>query len=515
MRKLLLSCILVLASAATAWAWNDDLSVNTQVTPTGLSYDDYDLKTSADGVTYILMLCPGTPESMRLQIMDADGNRLLPRAGQLVSQEPNNTWFGYNQYVELDPQGNAFVGVEDYRKHVDEKLFTVTIYKYSADGTKLLDGVTLNGGKGYKLSSGLSMSATADGGCVCAFNGTDDTENADYVIAEKIDSEGKTLWSKTLYKTSAFSNPLPFITDADNGRKLVLLAVNSEIKANIIEADGSLAWTDFKTVYNGGFASPKTWEALQVEEAGGNKTLVSLSDASYTGRVLLINGDGSVALDGSSQGVDAGGNSQYASGVPAAVYNKEDGSVTAACKLYNQDYSTEQSLIVRKINSDGSKAWTSDVELVPSQQDYQYGYCVMRPATEGRNALFYMKMDNTNSNDVKAYMQLLGKDGKPEGDPVAFATAEASKQTLRVSALTNGQYLAAWDEKRNGSMSIYMQNIKPDSPTGINKLENSASTAERDEYFTPDGTRLSRPAKGLNIIRRTTQGKAVTVKVMK
>lgn len=141
---------------STAYAWEDDVSKNTQVTPNGLTYIDTDIRTSTGGKTFVFILGAGSPVSMRLQVLDAEGNKMLARGGQIISQEPNSSWFGYNQYLEFDKEGNAFVGVQDYRAHPAEQLATYSIYKYTPQGEKLLDGTILNDGKGGKLLSGCS-----------------------------------------------------------------------------------------------------------------------------------------------------------------------------------------------------------------------------------------------------------------------------------------------------------------------------------------------------------------------
>lgn len=115
--------------------------------------------------------------------------------------------------MELDSKGDVFVGVEDYRKHPAEKLFTYHIYKYTAAGTKTMDAVTLN-------------------------DGTDDKEDADYLVAEKISGEGKSLWKKVLKKNKGMSSTYPFLNDIGNNRVMMLIVQNGTIKANIIEADG-------------------------------------------------------------------------------------------------------------------------------------------------------------------------------------------------------------------------------------------------------------------------------------
>lgn len=514
MKKRLLYFIAAVLTAGVAHGWESDVSINTQITPTGLTYFENEVKTNKDGITYVFMLCGGKPVSMRLQIVDRNGERLLSRSGEVISNEPNNSWFGFNQYMELDKNGDVFIGVEDYRDNQTEQLFTYHIYKYNAAGTKVMDAVTLNGGTGYKLASGLSMCATDDGGLVCAFNGTDEPSNSDYLMVEKISGEGKSLWKKELKKNKSMSMTYPFLTDIGNNRVMVLIVQDGKIQANIIEADGSLAWQEYKTVYSGGLASPKVWEVLRVEELPGYKTMLSLVDGGLQSRLVVINSDGTLGLDGSDKGVLINDNTIYVSDMPTATYNSADGTFTCFYKMFDREYPVNQ-LLVQKINSDGSKAWAAPAEVTPLNEEFQYGYYVMRGTGDGRNAVFYMTLDRSNYNDVKAYMQIIESDGSIPAAPVPFATSMANKQTLRVSELVNGQFIAAWDEKRNeNQMSLFMQNIIPEGTgTAIDNIESNMDNAgDTKEYFSPDGMKLGAPRKGLNIVR-TTGGK--TVKVLK
>lgn len=517
MKKLLLYLFAFTMFGNMAYCWGDDVSKNTQITPTGLPYLENEVKTNENGITYIFMLAGGDPVSMRLQIVDPNGERLLSRGGEIISQEPNRSWFGLNQYIELDNEGNAFIGVQDYRKHVETEELTYTIYKYNESGEKILDAVTLNDGIGYKSATGLSMCATEDGGCVCAYQYTDTEKKQDIIIAEKIDKDGKSLWKKTLYQSENFTYPYPFLAYAGDNRVLVLITTpDGEIKSQILKADGTPENENLETVYTEGFASQKIWEAMRVEELPGNKTMIAMVDGRYLGRILVINSDGSIGLDGSNTGLQVS-SIDYASGVPAVAYNADDDTYTCFYKMFDIDYSAYSSLWLQKFNGkDGSNAWTEPKALVDFQEEFEYGYYVMRYAGEECSALFYMKMDTYNFNDVKAYAQIIGSDGNTNGEPVPFATSLSNKQTLRVSELVDGQFIAAWDDKRTSPMALFMQNIKLDEISSIATPEaNLEEEYDKVEYFSIDGMKIDAPQEGLNIVRYTKGNNVKTVKIIK
>lgn len=499
---------------STAYAWEDDVSKNTQVTPNGLTYIDTDIRTSTGGKTFVFILGAGSPVSMRLQVLDAEGNKMLARGGQIISQEPNSSWFGYNQYLEFDKEGNAFVGVQDYRAHPAEQLATYSIYKYTPQGEKLLDGTILNDGKGGKLLSGLSMRACDDGGVICAFNCTSEKDNADFLMVEKLDKDGHSMWIKTLMTTNALSCAFPFLTEAADGRTMVFIAVNGQIKENMIGADGALEWADFKTVYTAGMASPRLWEIMSIDELPGEKTAFSIVDSDRQGRLLVINGDGSIGLDGSDQGVKLNNDPAYSSDKPAVVYHQGDGTFTCVYKIKDDNVSAAYtSFRVQCLNPDGTLAWSAPKELMPFDENVWYGQYMARDAGNGCVALFHLQMNTNNYNDVKGYMNIIGSDGTLDGEPKLFASSAVNKKNLRVSELIGGQFIAAWDEKRTGQISLFMQSIKPQGGSGISVVEADNTGADgKKEYFTLDGVRLLKSRKGFNIVKAGSRAYKIFVK---
>ncbi len=504
MNKLLLLIVASLAFCNSARSWEEDVSKNFQVTPTGLNYFESEVRTNKDGTTYIFMMCPGSPNiSMRLQIISPDGLRLFPRSGEVISQEPNNTWFGFNRYLELDKDGDVFIGVQDYRKNIEKKLSTYSLYKYTSAGTKLLDGIVLNDGVGCKLPVGLSMCAV-DGGCVSSYTFTDEEKNEDHVVVEKIGDDGRSLWKRILYKSGAFTYPYSFLCDAGDGKVLVLVAFGGEIKAELLDADGSDDGGGLETVYDGGFASSKVWEVMQLQELAGHKVALSLVGGDKQGRLLVLDGNGKVILNGDKKGVLLNDDLQYASDVPSVVYDEAEDAYTCCYKVFDDENTDFSSLKLQKISGgDGRKLWSGQKDIVAFQQSDIYGYYVMRGMDDGRYALFYLKMNALDYNDVKGYMQVIDADGTPDAEPVPFTTASGNKQNLHVSEFVNGHFIASWDDRRSSQTSLFMQAISPAATTSIQKPKDNGCEAEvLTRYFSVDGMRLDKPRKGLNIVRK-------------
>ena len=100
-------------------------------------------------------------------------------------------------------------------------------------------------------------------------------------------------------------------------------------------------------------------------------------------------------------------------------------------------------------------------------------------------------------------MALFDKDGNRIGQPVAFSTSETSKTNLRSSQLIdNSYYLTSWDEKRNGTTSIFMQKVDVSLATGIDRINKDSQNNVVDKFiYSVDGLRVSAPQNGIYLIK--------------
>ncbi|MDO4160438.1 MAG: hypothetical protein Q4D41_08290 [Prevotellaceae bacterium] len=484
--------------------WTDDYGSNTQITPTGLGYYESEMKTNNDGITYVFFIVPsGETLSMRLQILDKDGNKILSRGGKTISQEANKTWTVMNQYLMVDNEGNAIIAVPDFRTAPEEMLSTYTIYKYSPDGTQLWSGVTLNGGIGYDAAAGLTMCLSDDGGYVFAYEYTDASAQKDFVRVEKLDKDGTSVWNKVIAEDGYFNVPYPYIFNAGDGNIMVLYVYGggSEIKSHVMNSDGETLYSENNTVYSEGLASSKVWEVMHINPGPDNGALITCVNSSYNGVFSYIKKDGTPAFVSGTKGVTL--NDSYASGEPAAVYCSKDNSFICSYKPFDYDNSSYQGLYLKKISITGESLWTTSIPVEEMKDDYKYSYCSIRNLTEDNVALFYQKYDNTTAV-VNSFVVTYDNEGNKVGDALQFSTTSTTKENLRSSELIDGSYfITMWDEKRNGSnYTLYMQKVPVDAAAGIKSVDvNTEKNIIDTEYYTISGERLTGPMKGVNIVR--------------
>lgn len=491
--------------------WNTDLSKNTQVTPSDLSYYDRSLATNKNGMTYVYVICPSTTgQAMRLQVIDKDGNRTLGRGGQLISNERNKTWVTWNQYLELDDEGNAFVSVQDMRS--SESSLSYTVYKYSEKGEKLWEGTTLNDGQGYAMGTGLSMMHTADGGLLCAYSYTDTEKSRDFIHLEKLDKDGKSVWKKEVFETERVANPYPFLVKTEGGNAMLLWVDKGNMNANIIDPEtGELEKDVPAVVYTNGYASEKVMEVIKVTPGPDNGALVSVVDGNKQGRLVYVKSDLTVGLDGKTTGilVDTSGKARFASTNPAVAYSKNDNTLACAYKIFDYDNTNNQAVYFQKIGMDGKMKWDGGKEYVGLQTDNQYSYFSLRNIDDDAFALFYLIYDNATYT-VKGQMATFDKDGNTAGSPADFTTSANVKTELWVSEEQEGnRFLTAWDQKNSSGYTLYMQDVEAKTPAGIsNPVIGTAPSAP--QYYSIDGTRRTSLQDGLNIVR-SSNGKVIKI----
>lgn len=510
--RLFLTALLLIPAAVHA-QWTTDYGKNTQVTPNGLGYDENEVITNSDGVTYAFFIVPsnGTLD-MRLQVLDKEGNKLMERGGHSISREANKVWSSYNQHLALDNKGDAFVGVQDFRTAPDAYLSSYTIYKYSADGKQLWDGTTLNGGQGFATELGLSICGLDDGGCVCAYVYRNETDGNDCVAMERLDADGKSVWNKTVIKNPVVQGvyPYPFLAKGKDGNIImVYIADGTMLKTHVTDADGNAVNADDATVYTGGLASSKPWEVLKVTPDADGGALITLMSSAYNSVFTYVNSDGTSAFADRPEGVVLN-DTRFGGSQPSVVYSKSNGCFVCAYQQFDPNNSDNQGLYMRRVNSDGTPG-DNATTVADMQTEYMYSFYSVQDAGNGNTALFFQKCDEP-AQIVDSYMNVYGADGTQVGETTKFTETLTMKQNLKSSAMIDGKYfIASWDEDRYTTTSLFMQKVELPEAAGITAPTTSTETV-KSEIFTADGVKTSKTVKGLNIIKMTHSDGSVTTK---
>ncbi len=517
MRKFLLTVATALATVATATAqWATSPSESLVVNPAGENNYGYEIKTNANHITYVFMQIPigGDRISMRLQILDKDGNKLLAESGKELCAEHNRTYTSVNQHVLIDKEGNAVIAVSDQRSGGDN----FTIYKVTEQGD-VLWSTELNSGISIGSAAVMSMANSDDGGYVFAYEVYNDMSGSgsEKVLVEKLSADGKSQWQQRLEDPDGLvPYAFPYLVDAGASQTFLVYAkgTNQEILARLIDFDGSNAWGEDIRIYNGGFSSNPLHTMLDVDAAPNGGVCVvwmnpDMNSGSYENRMSVLNNDATYAFSTGDAGTNISNDINYSRGVPQFYYDADDQAYYCVFQQFDQAYQNNQGLYMQKISLDGELLWGPDGKAVVALQETDhYGYESIQDAGDGKVAVFYMKKEGIGaSGNVGSYMALFDKDGNAIGQPVAISSAVGEKSGLKSSQLLDGNHwLVSWVEGYSTEQqNICMQYVNVDGSvaTGIQAVEagSEAKDVVRTEVYSATGQRLQSVGSGFNVIR--------------
>lgn len=499
--------------------WSTDYATNNRITPSSIAFYDPVVETNAQGTTYIFFQVPNTENGeehrqMRLQIVDADGNRVFGAAGKTISKELNITWTKYNQSMILDRDGNAIIAIYDQR-NADERNeegtlcnFNQSLYKFSPAGEQLWGPVQLNGGKANDRLDQLYMTTTADNSIYAVYTYKEDGGRSSCVKMEKINPDGTLAWDTPVDVEPSESTSYPYIADNGNNQVMVFY-MDNDYEARIFDADGNDVLGKAVTAYTGGFADSHIYEVSTVKPVAAGGAMFIACDPGYLGRFVYIKKDGSYAFSTEAEGTQVPGES-FLSTVPDVTYNPADSSFYSAYVNVNPNgIFAGYGLSAQKFDSIGNKQWDGNgLTIVPTSGTQQLSSPKVRVAGNGEMAVFYQYMASTGTSDpVGSYMTILDKEGNVVSEPMNFSTSQYVKNNFSVSDLINNDhFIGSWTEKRASASneSVYLQKVDyTPSTTGISQIARNNGEVKSVEYFTISGAKVEHPSDGIYIVRKT------------
>ncbi len=531
MKKALLSMAVALLMGSPAMAqWSTDFAENNKMNPEGMANYGYEIKTNDNGVTYVFMQIPrqGTI-SMRLQILDKEGVKLMPDTAMVLSNEKNISYTKVNQHLMVDREGNAVIVVSDYRTGYEG----YTAYKVDEKGNVLWSKQL--GTPSEKLDVAyMNMASSDDGGYVFAYVAYDVTNNFGNTYIEKLKSDGTEAWDDvvTITDKSASCNVLG-IVDAGFSQTMIMYAKgsNSDLMVRLIDFDGSSVWEEDVPVFKGGFnTGVPVWVQTGTSEAPENGMFIFWMDANeesvgYENRISYILTDGTYGFSTGDEGTIISHDTDNSREVPSVYYDENEKMIYFAYRVFNQAHQSYQGIYMQKMSLDGELLWGANGKaVVPIQNTDSYSYASVQGAGEGKIAVFYMKNEGaTDNSNVNSYMVIYDKDGNMVQDTVNVSRAICTKYNLESSPLIDGQYyLLNWEQETGEGVypinDIMIQRVFLNgSATGIKNVTDGENNSKvvRSEYFTLDGQRIEKAAKGIAIERSVySDGTVKTQKIM-
>lgn len=416
MKKTLLSIALAACFAMAVNAqYVSDPTENTKVTESISNYGN-DAVVSKDGILYSIQRIPGHDEdgtnrlAYNLQILDKEGNRLLPDGGVQICNETNLSYVVVNDVLYADNDGNCLVMVSDCRHSPKDNLHrSYTIYKYGPDGKMLWEsGVSLADDVADGDGAMLSVTQVADGGYVFTYEVFSDELSKSYVRMEKITYDGKKAWDNPVeLKDSKSPYSCPFVVDAGDSQVLLVYAKSSNeyIMAQLYDFDGTPLWDEELKVYVGGFDSTPLYTKLKVFKAPEGAFVTWSDDRHFenvfSNYISYVKRDGTLGFPGGTDALKISYAGDYSRQVPMLYCNEADKCVYAIYRQYDQALQSYCGIYMQKIGLDGELLWGPEGKAVfEMQNERSVGYATVQSAAGTDVAVFY-QTNKPNGGDVK------------------------------------------------------------------------------------------------------------------
>ncbi len=508
MKKTLLSIALAACFAMAVNAqYVSDPTENTKVTESISNYGN-DAVVSKDGILYSIQRIPGHDEdgtnrlAYNLQILDKEGNRLLPDGGVQICNETNLSYVVVNDVLYADNDGNCLVMVSDCRHSPKDNLHrSYTIYKYGPDGKMLWEsGVSLADDVADGDGAMLSVTQVADGGYVFTYEVFSDELSKSYVRMEKITYDGKKAWDNPVeLKDSKSPYSCPFVVDAGYSQVLLVYAKSSNeyIMAQLYDFDGTPLWDEELKVYVGGFDSTPLYTKLKVFKAPEGAFVTWSDDRHFenvfSNYISYVKRDGTLGFPGGTDALKISYAGDYSRQVPMLYCNEADKCVYAIYRQYDQALQSYCGIYMQKIGLDGELLWGPEGKAVfEMQNERSVGYATVQSAAGTDVAVFY-QTNKPNGGDVKTYVMKMDKDGnnlwKQAVEP---STVVSEKNDLLSSELIDDNYwILTWCDMRISpdffSYGMYAQRVNIDGSlgnvdTGVDGISADSADAEVAVY---------------------------------
>jgi hypothetical protein len=423
------------------------------------------IATTDAGNTYISWFDSHTsPYELRMQFLDANGNKLWGPQGIVVSNFPQNTAvFRYD--LKVDHENNAIVAFQDIR-FTDLK---VVAYKVDQSGNLLWgsNGVELADSTAQGLSPVIGITGAND--CIIAWNA--DVGASKWISYQKISSAGNVLWSQRVFDSTnvnKYSRAQLVAYGADDFIMQYVQeignfpGITSTLFAQHFDMNGDPVWTTPVQV------STKTIPFFVFPKivSDGNNGFFIVFDTS--------NPVNSSFIDVYAQHVDSSGNLWSADGIQVANSSTEHKSTGGFCysEANNELYVVMQILDAGQSNSgvgiqgldiNGNALFGANGIQLKNPDPIYFNPHALVDAGNGLIAIFsYGSFGAQHLSSIKTdYTGSLMWGYEP-----IICNYNSNKDDLSAGTFINDQTVIVWDDDRI-DYGVYMQNLKGDGSFGI------------------------------------------------
>jgi len=463
----ILSAFLLLFSANIFSQWSTDPMVNNAIATVPGEEAIPKVATAASGITYVSWFSVESGNyNVRLQKFDVYGNELWAEGGILISDHTQETWLT-DWDMTVDQADHAILVWNDIRTGNDD----VFAYRISPDGAFVWgdNGVQISSGQGFDAAPKVTV--TNSGNAVFAWEDLD----AGVIIRQKVSPDGTLLWGDngiTMSGANTFSWPqLMPAGDDDVIMKFFedtppVWAPTRHVFAQRYDQNGQPVWTQAAVISDAGGISAWT-QIFPFINDGNDGFFIAWHDDRDNNSlanmwVQHIGNDGSVLFAADGVEVSTMANRHHFYAHLALPEGSENIFIFWNEMDANQN---DRGIYGQKVSPAGTRLWTDNgkkfIEISSTNV-----YPLAGRSTGADMILFYEEYFNGVDGKIKAMR--LDTDGNFVWTPemIDMCTIQSEKVHTEVSEMNNGQWIAVWEDTRNGGRDIYGQNIKLDGTLG-------------------------------------------------
>lgn len=463
---MVLSLSLFAIPFTTRAQWSTNAAVNNQIC--GLSGEQAipKIATCSNGDTYIGYFSNESGNyDVRLQRLDAQGNLLWATDGIMISTNPQQTWLT-DWDMTVDNGNNCILAFNDIRNSGN---LNVVVYRISPSGSFLwgANGIMLSNSTAFNAAP--KVVATAAGNVVVAWS----ADNV--IIMQKLNPAGALQWGAngiTLSSANRLTWPqlLPVGSDDvimkyfdDSGP---VNAPTRHVFAQRYDASGSAVWSTPAQISIAGGISAWTQIFPFINDGNDGFFICWNDDRDMNNRssvfVQHVNSGGTVLFTANGVEVTNASSMNHYYPQMALPTGSTDVYVFWNEMNANQD---NWGIYGQKVNSSGALQWGSTgMVFIPVTTTNVYPYAARKSPTDV--VLFYEEYTNAINGLIKAMR--IDPSGSFLWTPSQKTMCSVVSQKVHpvINEFGNNQWIASWEDSRNGNTDIYAQNIQLNGDLG-------------------------------------------------